>query len=375
MEWAGGAGKNGKVTEARGAVLVTGGAGYIGSILMLRLLYRGHRVRVLDRLLDGDRAISDLYGNPRVEMIVGDFRDRAVVARAVRGVDAVLHLGAIVGDPACAIDEDFTIRTNLDATRLLAEACKRHGVRRLVFASTCSVYGASDDMLDESSALNPVSLYANTKIAAERALLGMRGADFAPVILRFATAYGHSYRPRFDLVVNLLTAKAVTEGQITIHGGEQWRPFVHVDDIARACILAMAAADSRVAGETFNVGSQEQNHRLRELGAIIQRLAPRATVVTYDLVTDKRNYCVRFDKIKHTLGFTPVHTLAESVREMQTALESGAVANWKDRYHNNHQYLSQVIPAAAVEPGQGKIIPLRPRLAMDRTAAIAVGAD
>ncbi len=359
MDSAGGGRMNGNDATAHGAVLVTGGAGYIGSMLVRRLLDRGYRVRVLDRLLYGDRAIRGVYGHARLEMVVGDFRDRGVVARAVRGVDAVLHLGAIVGDPACAIDEGFTIRTNLDATRLLAEACVRQGVRRFVFASTCSVYGASDDMLDESSALNPVSLYANTKIAAERVLRGMRCADFAPVILRFATAYGHSYRPRFDLVVNLLTAKAVTEGEITIHGGEQWRPFVHVDDIARAYILAVEAPAARVAGETFNVGSQGQNHRLRELGAIIQRLVPRAAVLTNDLVTDKRNYYVRFDKIQDTLGFTPLHTLAESVREMQAALASGAVANWKDRYHNNHQYLSQIVHTAAMEPERANIMPLR----------------
>src|SRR5262249_54732568 len=181
---------------------------------------------------------------------------------------------------------------------------------------TCSVYGASNEALDESSALNPVSLYANTKIAAERVLLQMRDARFAPVILRFATAYGHSYRPRFDLVVNLLTAKAVMEGQITIHGGDQWRPFVHVDDIARACVLAMEAPEQKVAGEIFNVGSDEQNHQLSELGAIIQRLVPRAAVLTNDLITDKRDYHVRFRRIARSLGFTPEHTLAESVLEM-----------------------------------------------------------
>src|SRR5262249_34698034 len=191
-----------------------------------------------------------------------------------------------------------------------------------------------------------VSLYANTKIAAERVLLQMRDTRFTPVILRFATAYGHSYRPRFDLVVNLLTAKAVMEGQITIHGGDQWRPFVHVDDIARACVLAMEAPERKVAGEILNVGSDEQNHQLSELGVIIQRLVPRAAVITNDLITDNRDYYVRFCRIAETLGFTPAHTLAESVLEMKEALERGTVANWKDRYHNNYLYLSQIIDSA-----------------------------
>lgn len=324
-------------------VLVTGAAGYIGSILVRRLLTLGYHVRVLDRLMYGDDALRDILSHPHLEMIVADFRDRMVVARAVQGVSAVIHLGAIVGDPACAIDEDFTIGTNFEATRIIARAAKRAGVRRMIFGSTCSVYGASEETLDETSALNPVSLYANTKIAAERALLEMQDADFAPVIMRFATAYGHSYRPRYDLAVNVMTAKAVTEGQITIHGGDQWRPFVHVDDIARALVLALRAPTEKVAGETFNVGSDEQNHQLKEVGEIIQRLIPRAAVLTNDLVTDKRNYYVHFTKIRETLGFTPAHTLEASIFEMKEALDTGEVLDYRDRRYNNHQFLSQIV--------------------------------
>ncbi len=328
-------------------VLVTGAAGYIGSILVRRLLNRGYRVRVLDRLMYGDDAIRDILSHPRLEMVVADFRDRMVVARAVQGVSAVIHLGAIVGDPACAIDEDFTIGTNFEATRVIADAAKRAGVGRFVFGSTCSVYGASAEMLDETSALNPVSLYANTKIAAERALLDLWDATFAPVIMRFATAYGHSYRPRYDLAVNVMTAKAVTDGQITIHGGDQWRPFAHVDDIARALVLALEAPIATVAGETFNVGSDTQNHQLKEVGDIIQRLIPHATVLTNDLVTDKRNYYVQFTKIRETLGFTPLHTLVESIVEMKEALDTGEVLDYQDRRYNNHQFLSQIVHEVA----------------------------
>ena len=324
-------------------VLVTGAAGYIGSILVRLLLNRGYHVRVLDRLMYGDDAIRDILSHPRLEMVVADFRDRVVVARAVQGVSAIVHLGAIVGDPACAINEDFTVGTNFEATRIIASAAKRAGVRRMIFGSTCSVYGASAEMLDETSSLNPVSLYANTKIAAERALLDMQDADFAPVIMRFATAYGHSYRPRYDLAVNVMTAKAVKEGQITIHGGDQWRPFVHVDDIARALILALEAPMETVAGETFNVGSDTQNHQLKEVGEIIQRLIPHAEVLTNDMITDKRNYYVRFTKIHVALGFTPLHTLEESIVEMKEALDTGDVLDYRDRRYNNQQFLSQIV--------------------------------
>ncbi|MHB8647466.1 MAG: NAD-dependent epimerase/dehydratase family protein [Thermomicrobiales bacterium] len=330
-------------TISAAPVLVTGAAGYIGSILVRRLLDLGYRIRVLDRLMYGDDAIRDLLSHPHLELVVADFRDRMVVARAVQGVSAIVHLGAIVGDPACAIDEDFTIGTNFEATRIIANAAKQAGVHRMIFGSTCSVYGASDAMLDETSPLNPVSLYANTKIAAERALLNMQDADFAPVIMRFATAYGHSYRPRYDLAVNVMTAKAVKEGQITIHGGDQWRPFVHVDDIARALVLALEAPIEMVAGETFNVGSDEQNHQLKEVGEIIQRLVPHAAVLTNDLVTDKRNYYVHFTKIRETLGFTPTHTLEASIVEMKDALDTGEVLDYRDRRYNNHQFLSQIV--------------------------------
>ncbi|MGI8690723.1 MAG: NAD-dependent epimerase/dehydratase family protein [Thermomicrobiales bacterium] len=335
------------LTISAAPVLVTGAAGYIGSILVRRLLHRGYRVRVLDRLMYGDDAIRDILSHPHLEMVVADFRDRMVVARAVQGASAVIHLGAIVGDPACAIDEDFTIGTNFEATRILADAAKQAGVGRFIFGSTCSVYGASAEMLDETSALNPVSLYANTKIAAERALLDLQDADFAPVIMRFATAYGHSYRPRYDLAVNVMTAKAVTDGRITIHGGDQWRPFVHVDDVARALVLALEAPIATVAGEMFNVGSDEQNHQLKEVGDIIQRLIPHATVLTNDLVTDKRNYYVQFTKIRETLGFTPLHTLVESIVEMKEALDTGEVLDYQDRRYNNHQFLSQIVSEVA----------------------------
>ena len=325
-------------------ILVTGAAGYIGSILVRRLLNRGYHVRVLDRLMYGDDAIRVILDHPRLEMVAADFRDRAVVARAVAGVGAVIHLGAIVGDPACAIDEDFTIGTNFEATRIIAGAAKRAGVRRFIFGSTCSVYGASDERAGRDLPPSIRSRSTRTRRSPPSAPCSISPTrSFAPVIMRFATAYGHSYRPRYDLAVNVMTAKAVTEGQITIHGGDQWRPFVHVDDIARALILALEAPVAAVAGETFNVGSDAQNHQLKEVGAIIQRLIPNAAVLTNDLVVDKRNYYVRFDKIRATLGFAPIHTLAESIVEMKEALESGDVRDYRDRQYNNHQYLSQIV--------------------------------
>jgi len=358
--------------DADGTVLVTGGAGYIGSYLVRRLLHEGYRVRLLDRFMYGNGAVHDLFSHPGLELVVGDFTIPEVVTHAVRGVSAVIHLGAIVGDPACALDDTFTIRTNFDATKLIADACKAAGVPRLVFASTCSVYGASDEVLDEYSALNPVSLYATTKIAAERALLSMTDETFAPVVLRFATTYGHSYRPRFDLVVNLLTAKAVTDGQITIHGGDQWRPFVHVDDLAQALVLALQAPTAAVAGHIFNVGSSDQNHQMSEIGEIIREIIPHASILTNEHIVDQRNYYVRFDKIRQTLGFVPAQTVYSGVLELKTALENTASLDYRDYQYNNHQFLLRILDGLSSESSASTT---GPRLVKDAPVPKAVGGD
>ena len=227
-------------------VLVIGGAGYIGSALLPKLLDHGYHVRILDLLLYGSEPIQDYLDHARLEVVQADFRQIDQVVEAMRGIDAVVHLGAIVGDPACALDEDLTIDVNLMATRMVAEVVKGSGISRFIFASTCSVYGAGDEILDERSALRPVSLYARSKIASERVLVSLAEPGFAPTILRFGTIYGISGRTRFDLVVNLLAAKAVVEGNITVYGGEQWRPFLHVDDAALAILKVLEAPLSMV---------------------------------------------------------------------------------------------------------------------------------
>ncbi len=330
-------------------VLVTGGAGYIGSLLVRRLMRLGRPVRVLDSLLYGDEAISELRGEPGFELVVGDFRDEATVADALRGIETVVHLGAIVGDPACALDEDFAIDTNFSATRTIVAACKAAGTQRFVFASTCSVYGASEGELNEESPLNPVSLYANTKIASERHILSERDDVFSPTILRFGTAYGASHRQRFDLVVNLLTAKAVMDGLITIHGGAQWRPFIHVDDIGGAIVCALMAPIVTVAGETFNVGSTEQNFQLGEVGSLIQEVVPESRVVLNQEITDRRNYFVNFEKAKSRLAFTPQRQMRESIEELAIAVRE--LGSYQRRIHNNHRFLLESDPSIRIVMG------------------------
>lgn len=321
-------------------VLIIGGAGYIGSALVEQLLELGYRVRVLDLLVYGDDSIARFYGHPDFELIRGDLRKIDTVVQATKGMDAVVHLGAIVGDSACSIDEDTTVEINLRATKMIAEVSKGFGVRRLIFASTCSVYGASDEFLTERSTLCPLSLYARTKVESEKVLLGLADSSFAPTILRFGTVYGLSGRTRFDLVVNLLTAKAIQEGQAGIFGGKQWRPLVHVKDVARAITLTLQSPAHGVCGQILNVGSNEQNCQIADLGPMIKEMVPSAQVVVQPQ-EDNRNYRVRFDKIQNVLGFRPLYTVRDGIQEIIDSFAAGRIVDYRDPRYNNFQFLKQ----------------------------------
>jgi nucleoside-diphosphate-sugar epimerase len=316
-------------------VLVIGGAGYIGSALLPKLLNTGYRVRLLDVFVFGREPIYDMIDHPNLEIVEGDFRQIEKVVESIVGVDSVIHLGGIVGDPACAHDEELTLEINLVATRLIAEVAKAHRIRRFIFASTCSVYGANDALLDEKSQLNPVSLYASSKIASERVLSEVATDEFRPVILRFGTIYGFSGRVRFDLVVNLLTAKAVKEGKITLFGGDQWRPFVHVDDASRAVYLALSSSGDLVDGEIYNVGSDEQNQTLEQVGERIKAIVPDSELVDMGSDSDRRNYRVSFSKIRTILGFKPKWTLDSGIEQVKEALATNRVGDYKEAQYSN----------------------------------------
>jgi len=319
-------------------VLVVGGAGYIGSALVERLLELGHKVRVLDLLIYGDDPISAFYDHPDFELIQGDFRHIHTVVGAARGMDAIVHLGAIVGDSACSLDQDLTIEINLRATRTIAEVGKGFGVKRFIFASTCSVYGASNEILDERSDLRPISLYARTKMESETMLLGFSDTTFAPTILRFGTVYGLSGRPRFDLVVNLLTAKAVQDGEAGILGGQQWRPLVHVKDVAEAIVLTLQAPLDNVRGQVYNVGCNEQNYQIADLGRLIKEMMPTARIAIQPK-EDNRNYRVRFDRIRNVLNFQPRHTVRDGIQEIIDAYTKGHITDYRDPRYNNVKFL------------------------------------
>jgi len=325
----------------RDRVLVVGGAGYIGSLLVERLLEKGYRVRVLDNLLYGDEALRPVRNHPDFDLMIGDCRNIQDVVKAVKGVESVVHLAAIVGDPACNQDRDSALETNYAATRMLIEIAKGHGASRLVFASSCSVYGATNVEMDENAAVQPISLYGQTKVDSERALLDASSDTFHPTVLRFATVFGLGYRPRFDLVVNLLTAKARQEGVITIFNGQQWRPFIHVRDLVDATVRVLESPVRLVSGEIFNVGDTRLNHTLTEVAEVIRDAFPNVRVEHMDN-SDRRNYRVNFDKLLKVTGFQARYTIRDGVEELKNAFDEHRIVDYTDLRYHNQRFLKAV---------------------------------
>lgn len=300
-------------------ILVTGGCGYIGSILVRMLLKENYNVVVLDNLSFGKATLNDIK-NKNFSLIEGDIRNDKDIEQAIRGVDAVVHLAALVGDPQCAAKPKNAMSSNFDGTIRLVKICKQNGIKKFIYTSTCSVYGCKEEeLLIEESKLNPVSLYAWTKLYSERALLALADSNFKPLILRLATVYGKADRTRFDLVVNLLTKKAVTEKKIVLFGADQWRPFIHVEDVARAVLLCL----KKYKGEAiFNVGSTRENYQIRDLGFFIKEVIPAVNIEVMQNPTDKRDYRVSFEKIEKELGFKNTKTVKEGIIEIKDMCEN-----------------------------------------------------
>ena len=312
-------------------VLVTGGAGYVGSVVVDELLERGFRVRALDALLHGSvPSLLQSWGNPRFEFVKGDVRDAKTRTRALEGVSAVVHLAAIVGDPACARQPEVAREVNLEATRSLLTDAEDAGVERFLFASTCSNYGRMDngDLADETVELKPVSLYAETKVEAEGEVLGRQ--QLAPTCLRFATVYGTSPRMRFDLTVNEFTRDLEVLDELVVFGEQFWRPYVHVRDAASAIALVLEAPLDLVAGEVFNVGDTRDNYRKLDLVEILRERFPNGKVDFVHKDEDPRDYRVSFEKFATRTGFKVERSVEDGIDEVLALVRSGLL---DDPYH------------------------------------------
>ena len=322
-------------------ILVTGGAGYIGSVLTRNLVLSKYNVKVLDSLVFGKDGISELVSNDSVNLFVGDIRNKEIIPDVLKEIDCVVHLAAIVGEPLCSKIPKAARQINEFATKHLIDSCKKSGVQRFIFASTCSNYGSSLGLVNEDTTLESLSLYSETKVKSESYILDSKEDNFEPCILRFATAYGISPRMRFDLLVQEFIRDALIDKKISIFGPDHWRPLIHVDDIASACITAIENS-SNISGEVYNVGDNEQNYTKKNLAELVQKYIPSTIEIT-ESKQDLRNYRVSFDKIRNKLNFKVSKTVEDGISEILNQINNHALNPQNSQFSNLAKAVERVV--------------------------------
>jgi nucleoside-diphosphate-sugar epimerase len=318
------------MTDPR-SILVTGGAGYVGSRAVPKLLEAGHSVTVLDLYLYGD-VLED---HPRLTQVKGDLRDRATVDQAMEGCDTVIHLACISNDPSYELDPELGKSINYDAFFGLVDSALEHGVNRFVYASSSSVYGVkAEPNVTEDLELEPLTDYSKYKALCEDVLLEKRRPGFTAVIIRPATVCGYAKRLRLDVAVNILTNLAVHKRQISVFGGDQLRPNIHIEDMSDLYVQAMEWPDDKIDGQIFNAGYE--NHSVMEIAEMVKSVVGDDVEIVRTPTDDNRSYHISSEKIERELGFKPAHTIEDAVRGLKEAFESGLVPNSLDdpRYFN-----------------------------------------
>lgn len=316
-------------------VLVTGGAGYVGAVLVPLLLANGYWVKVLDLYLYGDDVLAEAKGHPNLVEIKGDIRDRALLERIVPGCDAVIHLACISNDPSFELDTELGKSINYDAFIDLVKVSKNSGVRRFVYASSSSVYGIkNEENVTEELSLEPLTDYSKYKALCEEVLLKEREAGFRTLIIRPATVCGYSPRLRLDLTVNILTNHAVNNRVIKVFGGEQMRPNIHVKDMVELYLRCLEWPDVAIDGKIYNAGYH--NHRVKEIAGIVRGVVGEDVKVVTTPTDDNRSYHISSEKIKRELGYEPGRSLEDAVNDLVGAFRGGLIPDsmTDDRYYN-----------------------------------------
>lgn len=303
-------------------VLVTGGAGYIGSVLVPRLLQEGYKVKVLDRFFFGKESLAHISKNPRLTLIQDD--TRWFDPKILKGVDVVMDLAALSNDPSGELDPQKTLDINYKGRARVARLSKENGVKRYILASSCSIYGFRDGLLDETSPINPLTTYAKANRLAEIAAKKLASDKFTVTMLRFATVFGFSTRMRFDLAVNGMVLGFFKNKQIPImRDGTQWRPFIHIKDVAESYVKVIQAPKDRINGKIFNVGSDKQNYQILPLAKEVAKAMKIPFKKKWYGDPDSRSYKISFKKIKQTIGYDTKYTVGDGAKEIFAALQKG----------------------------------------------------
>ncbi|MBT5265076.1 MAG: NAD-dependent epimerase/dehydratase family protein [Rhodospirillaceae bacterium] len=309
--------------DTQRSILVTGGAGYVGSLLVPKLLAAGHRVTVLDLYMYGDDLFSDLADNPNLRQVKGDLRDAAKVETAVSGCDAVIHLACISNDPSFELNPDLGKSINFDAFGPLVRAAKKAGVKRFIYASSSSVYGIKEEPnVHEGMSLEPLTDYSKFKAMCEDVLEQEREPGFTTLTIRPATVCGYAKRLRLDLTVNILTNHAVNNHKITVFGGKQLRPNIHIEDMTDLYVQAMQMPDDAIDGGVYNAGYENQS--VGDIAEIVQGVVGDVEIVTTP-TDDNRSYHISSEKITRDLGFKATHTISDASRDLVNAFEAGLI--------------------------------------------------
>lgn len=298
----------------------------------------------MDNLLYDQDSLTSFKKTDKFSFIHGDVCDLHTQIEAIKGIDCLVFLAEIVGDPSCDYVPETALKTNYLAVNSMATICAHTNINRFIYTSSCSVYGASNDsevMLDEHSELNPVSHYGRMKILSEQVLFNQLNPLFSPTILRLATVFGHSYRPRFDLVVNTFAKDAYFDSKLTIFGGDQWRPNVHVKDVARAIVKVIDSPLEKVKKEVFNVGGNSENYTIKNIADMTSDVYSGCKIFIEDAKVDKRNYRVDFGKIRDVLSFEPKFTVVQGLNELKEVFESGMLKEANDKKYSNIKFLME----------------------------------
>lgn len=321
-------------------ILVTGGAGHVGCVLVPKLLKENYEVIVLDAMFFGEEGLKD---SPRenLKVIKGDIRDKNLVDRITKKVDAVIHLAAISNDPSSELDPKLTEEVNYHGTVNLVKTAKGNGVKRFINVSTSSVYGVKNEPeVTEDLKLEPLTIYSKTKAWAEEEVKKCNDENFTTVNIRPATVCGYSPRMRLDLVVNILTAHAIMNRKIIVFGGEQKRPNIHIQDITDLYVEMLEYPDEKISGEVFNAGYE--NHTVMELAEMVREVIGGDVEIEVKPTNDPRSYHISSEKLTRVTGFKPKRTIRDAIIEIKEAFEDGRISNWKDSKYYNVKRMKEI---------------------------------